>query len=186
MRIHFNSRTVCRTVVKLMHMKFKSVYKDKNVELKVAKWGYYFWVRPAVTLIPITDKNKLLVMHEKKTSTGRWVWGFPGGIIEKGENASQGGKRECEEELGLIPRRVKKFAEVKTNFPDTSVTYLLGFDLKKGKAAGWEEEKIGMTKELSLNQVYKMAMNAEFHDPRLVVAILQLYKKVRDGKISLS
>jgi ADP-ribose diphosphatase len=166
-------------------MKLESIFKDKNLELKKGKYCYYIWVRQAVTLLPITSEGKFLVMHEKKGSTGRWIWGFPGGIIEKGESASEGGKRECEEEMGLIPGRTKKFAEVKTDFPDTSVTYLLGYNLKKGKAAGWEEEKIGMVKELSFNQVYKMAINSEFHDPRLIVAILQLHKKVKEGKISL-
>ena len=166
-------------------MKFKSVYKDKNVELKVAKYGYYIWVRPAATLIPVTDKGKLLVMHEKKTSTGRWVWGFPGGIVEKGETVAQGGKRECEEELGLIPTKVKKFAEVKTNFPDTLVTFLLGFNLKEGKAADWEEEKIGKIKELNWRQVHQMALDGEFHDPRLVVALLKLNKLIKSGKILL-
>ena len=109
------------------------------------------------------------------------MWGFPGGIIEPGETASYAVKRECEEELGLLPEKAMKFATVKTTFPDTSVTYFLGYRLKQTKGKGWE--KIGKVKEVALKKMVKLATEGKINDPRLVVTILHLNKLCKQGKI---
>ena len=166
-------------------MKLKSVYKDKNVELKVSKQppAWYIWVRPAANLLPIDSDGRILIMHEFKATTKEWIWGFPGGIIEPGETAVQAAKRECEEELGLRVVRTKMITEVKTNFPKTSVTYFAGYGLSKTKSKGWE--KIGKIKRVNIKQLNQLASDGKIQDPRMVVAILQLCKKVKRGVIKL-
>lgn len=158
-------------------MNFSTVYHDRAITLKVSKnppaWAID--VRPAANVVPVTEDGKLMVMHEYKATTKEWIWTFPGGMIEDGETPAEAAKRECEEELGIRVKKVKKICVVKTNFPKTSVTYFLGFGLSKTESKGWE--KIGAIKTVTVDQLYKLALNGRIQDPRTVVAILALYRK---------
>jgi len=168
-------------------MGLKTVYQDENILVKKSRKppGWYLWVRPAANVLPVTRLGKILLMHEYKAWVKRWIWGFPGGIIEPGETAEQAAKRECEEELGIKVSRLRKMVEIKTNFPDTTVTYFLGYGLKKSKAKGWEGEKIGKVKAVTIDELLAMAQAGKIADPRKVSTILQLHHKVKLGKIDL-
>lgn len=157
-------------------MNYKQVYDDGTIKLSRSEYGWHLWARPAVTALLVKD-GKIVVIHEKKNSTGRWVWNCPGGMIEEGETSEQAAARESEEEVGLIPQKLEKFATVQTDFPDTFVDFYLGSDLREGQKANWVEEEIGKIQEHNWTEVYQMAINTEFDDPRLVVAILQLSKQ---------
>lgn len=166
-------------------MKLKEVYNDGTVHLKVSKFppAWYLWARPAANLLPIDHDGKFLVMHEFKAFTKNWIWGFPGGMIEKNETSRQAAIRECAEELGVEPRKVIKICEVKTDFPDTSVSYYLGTKLINVEKKSWE--KIGKIKRLELEELYELALACKINDPRMVVAVLKLYEKVKQRKITL-
>jgi len=101
-------------------------------------------------------------------------------MIEPGEATEQAAARECEEEVGLIPMKLEKFATVQTDFPDTFVDYYLGSELRDGQRAQWvidRQEDIGSVKEHTWPELYEFAINYQLRDPRLVVAILLLAKQ---------
>lgn len=61
----------------------------------------------AVVMIITDERNeKLLLIHEFRCELGRYIYGLPGGLIEKGETAEQAAKRELEEETGLSLVRI--------------------------------------------------------------------------------
>jgi len=157
---------------------YKQVYDDGTIKLSRSDHGWHLWARPAVTTLLVKDK-KIIVFHEKKDSTGRWVLNCPGGMIESGENSEQAAIRECEEEIGVIPQKLEKFATVQTDFPDTFVDFYIGSELKPGHKANWVTEEIGKVEEISWDKLYQKALDSEFHDPRLIVAILQLSKQTK-------
>lgn len=167
-------------------MNWQEIYDDGTVRLRISKnppaWDV--WARPAATCLPVDENGNLLVIHEQKAN-GHWVWGFPGGMIEDSENAATAAARECEEEISLKPMRLQEFAEVKTGFPDTSVTFYLGFDLAPGQKVDWEEERIDEIRALPIAEVLRMAEDGEFGDPRLVVALLKLKKMIANKAIKL-
>lgn len=161
-------------------MDYKQVYDDGTIKLSRSEHGWHLIARPAVTTLMVTNEHKIIVIREKKDSTQRWVINCPGGMIEPGENSEQAAARECEEELGLIPTHLEKFATIQTDFPDTYNDYYLGRDLKQGHRASWVNqghEQIDSPNEYTWEEIHEMAINTEFSDPRLVVAILQLAKQ---------
>jgi ADP-ribose diphosphatase len=164
-------------------MKLVTRFRDPNIVLQVSKSppAYKLWVRPAANLFPVDENGDILLMHEFKTATKRWIWGFPGGMIEPGETAAEAANRESQEEIGLRAGRLRKIAEVKTDFPETSVTYFLGYGLKKAESKGWE--KIGVIKKMPLSRLVKLALAGKIQDPRMVVAIMRLEDLVRRGKV---
>jgi 8-oxo-dGTP pyrophosphatase MutT (NUDIX family) len=98
-------------------------------------------------------------------------------MIEPGESSEEAAARECQEEVGLIPRKLYKFAAITTDFPDTFVDFYIGSDIISGTKANWAEEKIGKIEHFTWPEIYQMAIDTKFDDPRLVVAILQLAKQ---------
>lgn len=157
-------------------MEYKQVYDDGTIKLSRSEHGWHLWSRPAVATLLVRD-GKITVIYEKKDSTGRWIWNCPSGMIEPGENSEQAAARECEEEVGIIPTKLDKFATVQTDFPDTFVDFYIGSNLQPGQKANWVTEEIGKIQEKSWDEIYRMAADCEFHDPRLIVAILKLSKQ---------
>lgn len=47
------------------------------------------------------DKTKVLLQKEFRLACNAWVYNFPAGLIDEGENAEQAARRELEEETGL-------------------------------------------------------------------------------------
>lgn len=160
-------------------MDYKEVYNDGTIRLTRSEHGWGMQMPPAATTLLVRD-GKIILIEDKKTEQDRWLWNCPGGMIEPGETTEQAAARECEEEVGIIPMRLEKFASIETDFPYTYVDYYIGTELKEGKRAPWVEaklENIGEVKEHTWEEVYQFAVNYQLRDPRFVVAILLLAKQ---------
>lgn len=158
---------------------FKEVYNDGTIRLTRSEHGWGMQMPPAATTLLVRNK-KIILIEDKKTEKDRWIWNCPGGMIEPGETTEQAAARECEEETGIVPGKLEKFASIETDFPCTYVDYFIGSDLKQGKLAPWVEaklENIGQVKEHTWNELNEFAVNYQLRDPRLVVAILLLAKQ---------
>jgi len=158
---------------------FKEVYNDGTIRLSRSEHGWGVQMPPAATTL-LVKNGKIILIEDKKTEMDRWLWNCPGGMIESGETTEQAAARECEEETGIIPTKLEKFASIQTDFPDTYVDYFIGSELEAGKKAPWVEarlENIGEVKEHTWAELYDFAINYQLRDPRLVVAVLLLSKK---------
>ncbi len=158
---------------------FKEVYNDGTIRLTRSKHGWGMQMPPAATTLLVRN-GKVILIEDKKTEKDRWLWNCPGGMIEPGETTEQAAARECEEEVGIIPTKLEKFASIETDFPGTYVDYFIGSELKEGKRAPWVEaklENIGAVKEHTWEELYEFAINYQLRDPRFVVAVLLLAKQ---------
>lgn len=160
-------------------MEFKEVYNDGTIRLTRSDHGWGIQVPPAATTLLVRN-CKIILIEDKKTKKDRRLWNCPGGMIESGETTEQAAIRECEEETGIIPTKLEKFASIKTDFPQTYVDYFIGTELKEGEKAPWVEAKIediGEIKEHTWDELYEFAVNYKLRDPRFVVAVLLLAKQ---------
>lgn len=62
----------------------------------------------SVVIIPVNDKKEIALIRQFRFATGTWMWEFPAGGIEPGENLAAAAKRECAEEIGYYPRKLRK------------------------------------------------------------------------------
>ncbi len=83
---------------------YEMISRDKQMETKedLLKPG-----TDAVVLI-MHDENgqRVLLNREFRMATGRWVYNFPAGLLEKGEEPEEGARRELREETGLELLRI--------------------------------------------------------------------------------
>lgn len=61
----------------------------------------------AVLIIPMLDKDTMLLIREFGGGVGRYELGFPKGKIDPGETWREASVRESQEEIGYLPAEVK-------------------------------------------------------------------------------
>jgi len=62
--------------------------------------------RPSVVLIPMPDPGHVILVRQYRPSIARDTWELPAGSLNENETADQAALRECEEEIGLVPREI--------------------------------------------------------------------------------
>ena len=62
----------------------------------------------SVVLVPIDDEGRVLLVRQYRHAAGRFLWELPAGSLEVGEDPDEAARRECQEELGLIPGRLER------------------------------------------------------------------------------
>jgi len=67
--------------------------------------------RGSVVLIPQPSKNEVILIRQYRYAIRRWIWELPAGTLDPGEGARAAARRECEEEIGLTPGRLRKVGE---------------------------------------------------------------------------
>lgn len=63
---------------------------------------------PAVVLIPMRDDGTVILIRQYRVSIDREIWEIPAGGVKEGESPDEAARRECEEEIGLVPGRVER------------------------------------------------------------------------------
>src|SRR3954466_9872480 len=61
---------------------------------------------PSVVLIPIAEDGRVVLIKQYRASVDRELWEFPAGRVDGGESAEDAARRECEEEIGLVPHAI--------------------------------------------------------------------------------
>jgi ADP-ribose pyrophosphatase len=62
---------------------------------------------PSVVIIPIRSDGRVILVHQFRPSLWRKLWELPAGGVEAGETPEAAAVRECEEEIGLVPKKVE-------------------------------------------------------------------------------
>ena len=67
---------------------------------------------PTIATLCYVIKHDKILLIKKKKGIGAGFWNGPGGKVEAGEAAEDAAKRECYEEVGIIPEAPAKVAEL--------------------------------------------------------------------------
>ena len=63
---------------------------------------------PSVVLIPIDGDGRVIIVRQYRAPLDREIWEFPAGRLDEGESAEDAARRECEEEIGVVPHRAER------------------------------------------------------------------------------
>jgi len=93
---------------------FTGLYLIKKKFLK--NQIYYFLKTPNISIIIPKVKKKFLVVSQYRIPISKKIYEFPGGIIDKGQNAKQSAMKELFEETGYKSLNMPK--KLITIYPD--------------------------------------------------------------------
>jgi ADP-ribose pyrophosphatase len=63
---------------------------------------------PSVVLIPVQDDGRIVLVKQYRSPVARELWELPAGSLRSGEAPEAAAARECEEEIGVAPRKVER------------------------------------------------------------------------------
>ena len=63
---------------------------------------------PSVVLIPMAADGRVILIRQYRASIAREMWELPAGSVDAGEPPEAAARRECEEEIGLVPGKVER------------------------------------------------------------------------------
>jgi ADP-ribose pyrophosphatase len=124
---------------------------------------------PSVVLIPVTDDGHVILIRQYRPAIRRVLWELPAGSLEPGETAEAAAVRECEEETGLVPRRLDRLRALypTPGFCDEELIFFRVSDLRPPEGTtrrpADEDEDIE-TRTLTLEQARAMSAGGEIVD----------------------
>lgn len=88
---------------------------------------------PSVVLIPIEDDGRVVIVRQYRAPLDRETWEFPAGRVDDGESAEDAARRECEEEIGLVPGRLHRLCDLypAPGFCDEVLIFFRASDLRR-------------------------------------------------------
>jgi ADP-ribose pyrophosphatase len=57
----------------------------------------------SVVIIPVTDSGEIILVRQYRHAIGRFAWELPAGSLKPSEDVEAAARRECHEEVGLLP-----------------------------------------------------------------------------------
>jgi ADP-ribose pyrophosphatase len=90
----------------------------------------------SVVLLPQPAPGQIILIRQYRYVLDRWIWELPAGTLKPGEDPEQAAARECEEEIGLAPRRVERLHGYypTPGFCDEEMVYYRCLDLEEPAA----------------------------------------------------
>ena len=133
----------------------------------------------AVLIIPLLNKQTILLVREYVAGMDHYEIGFPKGVVEPSESAQQAAERELKEEIGYGARRLKtlRVLSVAPGYSDYQTHIVLAMDLYPAKLPGDEPEEIEVI-PWSLNELDQLFERDDFVEARSIAALYLLQREL--------
>ncbi|MDD5560031.1 NUDIX hydrolase [Candidatus Methylomirabilis sp.] len=133
-------------------------------------------VRPpnAVAIVPIDDDGRIYLVRQYRPAIQRAIYEIPAGIIDHGERPVTTARRECEEEIGLRPRRLLKLCTFYSavGFSTGSIQLFLAQGLTAGRDLRHDTTEFLEVHAIPFEQAYRWVLAHKIVDAKSIVGIL--------------
>ena len=87
---------------------------------------------PVIVMIPVPVPGQVILIRQYRASIARKTWELPAGGIERGEGEEQAARRECEEEISLVPHALERLGAwfPSPGFCDEEMIFFRASDLR--------------------------------------------------------
>jgi ADP-ribose pyrophosphatase len=134
----------------------------------------------SVVLIPVMDSGEILLVRQYRAPLGRWAWELPAGSLKKDEDIEKAARRECQEELGLVPGTLERLGSFfpTPGYCDEEMNFFRASALRAPRdddeAAAPDEDEDIETKAFSVAELRSMIRSGEIIDLKTVAGIALL------------
>ena len=133
-------------------------------------------VRPpdAVAIVPIDDDGRIYLVRQYRPAIQRAIYEIPAGIIDHGERPAATARRECEEEVGLRPRRLLKLCTFYSavGFSTGSIQLFLAQGLMAGRGCRPDATEFLQVHAIPFEQAYRWVLSHKIVDAKSIIGIL--------------
>lgn len=138
--------------------------------------------RGSVVLIPEPAPGEVILIRQFRYVIRRWIWELPAGSLERGEAPDRAARRECIEEVGWRPTRLRRLGGYypSPGFCDERMNFYLcqGLVRPRRPAAVDPDEQIE-PRTFAVRDVWRMIGRGEILDMKTVLGLTLLERAVR-------
>jgi ADP-ribose pyrophosphatase len=138
----------------------------------------------SVVLLPQPAAGQIVLVRQYRHAIKRWIWEVPAGTLKPGEEPAAAAARECEEEIGLVPRSVTYLSTLypTPGFCDETMAFFRCTDLQApalDSLVKQDEDENIEPKTFSLDEARAMVERGEIVDMKTVVGLGMLEPRTR-------
>jgi len=126
-----------------------------------------------VAVVVVDDHDKILLVRQFRHAVGRFLLEIPAGGIDPGEEPLDSVRRELQEEIGYLPRRIDKLGGFYA-VPGYGTEYLHCFvatDLVPGRLVAEDTDDIELVR-VSPDEIPRLIASGEICDAKSIAALL--------------
>jgi ADP-ribose pyrophosphatase len=132
-------------------------------------------VRPpdAVAVVPVDARGRVHLVRQFRPALGRAIVEIPAGILDAGETPARAARRECAEELGLAPRRLRRLCTFYSavGFSTGCIHLFLAEGLRPATGHADPTEFLA-TEAVSFPRALHLALTNRFVDAKTLLGLL--------------
>lgn len=126
----------------------------------------------AVLVIPMLDKDTVLLIREYAAGLHRYELGLPKGKIDPGEDSLTAANRELKEEVGYGAQRLRHLhtLSIAPSYMEHMIDIILAEELYPEKLAGDEPEELEVV-PWSIHKIDELMLGGECSEARSIAAL---------------
>ena len=128
----------------------------------------------SVVLIPIPEPGHVILIRQYRYPLNRWLWELPAGSVDEGEQPEAAARRECHEEIGLVPDTIVRLAAMypTPGYCDEEMVFFRLSNLEEPtEAAAMDEDEDIEAKTFELREARDMVRRGEITDMKTVAGL---------------
>jgi ADP-ribose diphosphatase len=128
----------------------------------------------SVVLVPVPEPGHVVLIRQYRYVVNAYMWELPAGSVDEGESPEQAARRECHEEIGLVPATVVRLSAMypTPGYCDEEMVFfrVSGLEQTDEQAHVDEDEDIE-AKTFELREAREMIRRGEIVDMKTVVGL---------------
>lgn len=128
----------------------------------------------SVVIVPVPEPGRIVLIRQFRYPVNRFLWELPAGSVDEGESPEQAARRECHEEIGLVPGTVVRLTALypTPGYCDEEMVFFRASSLEKtDEQAHVDEDEDIEVQTFELREVRDMVRSGEIIDMKTIVAL---------------
>ena len=131
----------------------------------------------SVVLVPVPSPGHVILVRQFRYAVNAFLWELPAGSVDEGESPEQAARRECHEEIGLVPETIVRLAAMypTPGYCDEEMVFFRLANLEEPtEAAAMDEDEDIEAKTFELREARDMVRRGEITDMKTVAGLAMI------------
>jgi ADP-ribose pyrophosphatase len=131
----------------------------------------------SVVIVPVPEPGKVILIKQYRHAVQAQLWELPAGSVDEGETPEAAAKRECHEEIGLVPQTIVRLSAMypTPGYCDEEMIFFRVSALEKtDEQAHVDEDEDIEAQTFELREARDMVRRGQIVDMKTVVGLALL------------
>jgi len=131
----------------------------------------------SVVLIPVPEPGHVILIRQYRYAVKAFLWELPAGSVDEGESPEEAARRECHEEIRLVPDTIVRLAAMypTPGYCDEEMVFFRLSNLEEPtEAAAMDEDEDIEAKTFELREARDMVRRGEIIDMKTVTGLAMI------------